>query len=367
MVAIASPVYCGPPSPRPTACIPLQRGNPTLRELSVVIPVYGCEGCLRALCARLREAIAPLTRDYELIFVDDRSPDRSWEVLEELAEDHREVRVLRLSRNFGQHAAVTAGLAESSGERVVVMDCDLQDRPEDLPRLWAEADKGYEVVLCHRSRRQQTPLRRATGALYHRSRNVLAKTDMYTNYTNLSLISRKVVDAFLTLRDKDRQYLLIVHWLGFEQTAIDVEPADRHAGRSSYSLRELMRVAVDGIFFQSTVLLRWVVYSGFALAGVGVLLAGYTMLVFLLGRDIPQWTALPMMLLVLAGFIIISGGVTGLYVGKIFDQVKGRPLYVIDTRLEGGRERPYLRELGSASDAPPLTTSPSDVGASPSG
>ena len=336
-----------------------------MRELSVVIPVYGCEGCLRALCARLREAIEPLTSDYELIFVDDRSPDGSWELLQQLAREHREMRLLRLSRNFGQHAAVTAGLAESSGERVVVMDCDLQDQPEDLPRLWAEADKGYEVVLCRRSRRRQSLPRRASAHLYHRFRNTLARSNLYTNYTNLSLISRKVVDAFLTLRDKDRQYLLIVDGLGFEQTAIDVEPAERHAGKSSYRFRDLLRVAVDGIFFQSTVLLRWVVYSGFALAGVGVMLAAYTMLVFLLGRDIPEWTALPMMLLVLAGFIIISGGVTGLYVGKIFDQVKGRPLYVIDTRSEGGRERPFLRELGSAGEAKPLAASPSDVGASP--
>jgi dolichol-phosphate mannosyltransferase len=336
-----------------------------VKDLSVVIPVYGCEGCLRALCARLRAAIEPLTHDYELIFVEDRSPDASWDVLQELAGEYPELRLLRLSRNFGQHAAVTAGLAESIGERVVVMDCDLQDRPEDIPRLWAEAEKGYEVVLCRRSHRRQSLPRRASAGMYHRFRNVLARSSMYTNYTNLSLISRKVVDAFLTLRDKDRQYLLIVDWLGFEQTAIVVDPADRHAGESAYTFRDLVRVGVDGIFFQSTVLLRWVVYSGFVLAGLGVLLAAYAMLVFLLGRDIPDWTALPMMLLVLAGFIIISGGVTGLYVGKIFDQVKGRPLYVIDTRSEGGRERPFLRELDEPAEGEPLAPSPSDVGASP--
>ena len=216
-----------------------------VRDLSVVIPVYACEGCLRALCDRLRGAISPLTADYELIFVEDRSPDRSWDVLQELANERPEVRLLRLSRNFGQHAAVTAGLAESSGDRVVVLDCDLQDRPEDIPRLWAEAEKGYEVVLCRRSKRRQPLLRRLSGGAYYRLHNALAKSDMYTNYTNLSLISRKVVDAFLTLRDKDRQYLLIVHWLGFEQTAIDVEPGERHAGGSSYGPRALARVAVD--------------------------------------------------------------------------------------------------------------------------
>ena len=230
------------------------------------------------------------------------------------------------------------------------MDCDLQDRPEEIPRLWAEADKGHEVVLARRRRRRQPLLRRISAGLYHRLRNVLAKSDMYTNYTNLSLISRKVVDAFLTLRDRDRQYLLIVQWLGFDHTAIEVEPAERHSGKSSYDWRTLARVAVDGLFFQSTALLRWVVYTGFVVAGLGVLLAAYTLLVYVLGRDIPDWTALPMTLLVLSGFIIISGGVTGLYVGKIFDQVKGRPLYVVDTRLVDGTERGVSRRLSDAAE-----------------
>src|SRR3954447_14226356 len=195
-----------------------------MKDLSVVIPVYGCDSCLTALCDRLQSAIEPLTSDYEVIFVDDRSPDGSWAVLQELARERPALRLLRLSRNFGQHAAITAGLAESTGRRVVVMDCDLQDRPEDIPRLWAEAEKGYEVVLSRRQKRRQSPLRRLTGHLYYRLRNVLVRADMYTNYTNLSMISRKVADSFLALRDKDRQYLLIVLWLGYDRTEIDVVP-----------------------------------------------------------------------------------------------------------------------------------------------
>jgi len=329
-----------------------------MKDLSVVIPVYGCAGCLRALCERLERAIEPLTGDYELVFVDDRSPDESWTVLEALAAERPSIRLVRLSRNFGQHAAITAGLAETRGRRVVVMDCDLQDRPEEIPRLWAEAERGYDVVLSRRRRRRQSLLRRAAGSGYYRLRNVLVKGDMYTNYTNLSLLTRKVVDAFLTLGDKDRQYLLIVHWLGFRQAAIEVDPAERHSGRSSYTLRQMIRVAVDGMFFQSTVLLRWVVFAGFAIASLGILLAGYTMLAFLLGRPVPDWTALPMTLLLLAGFIIISGGVTGLYVGKIFEQVKGRPLYVIDTKVVNGVERAFRRELGEASHPGGATADP---------
>ena len=146
---------------------------------------------------------------------------------------------------------------------------------------------------------------------------------MHTNYANLSILDRKVVEAFLALRDKDRQYLLILHWLGFRQATIDVTQSDRGAGRSSYNFRRLARVAVDGIFFQSTVLLRYVVYTGFFVAAAGGLLAIYAMVVYASGRSLPQWTALPVLILLLTGFIIISTGVTGLYVGKIFEQVKG--------------------------------------------
>jgi glycosyltransferase involved in cell wall biosynthesis len=322
-------------------------------ELSVVIPVYGCDSCLRQLHLRLQQALSATPVDWEVVFVDDRSPDDSWETLKGLAQEDRRVRVFRLSRNFGQHAAITAGLAESTGRWVAVMDCDLQDPPEEVPRLYAKALEGYDVVLSRRQRRQDTLLRRLAGSGYYRLRNVLTKTDMYTNYTNLSVISRKVVDSFLSLRDKDRQYLLIVDWLGFRRTAIDVEQEQRHSGRSSYSWRSLLKVAVDGMFFQSTALLRWIIYAGFLLAAAGVALAAYTMIVFALGRNLPAWTGLPVLLLVLTGFIIISTGVTGLYVGKVFDQVKGRPLYVIDSKVVDGIERSFVGDLrdGTASAA----------------
>jgi dolichol-phosphate mannosyltransferase len=225
------------------------------------------------------------------------------------------------------------------------MDCDLQDPPEAIPGLYAKAQEGWDVVLCRRDRRRQSPLRRVAGSAYHRLRNVLVRSDMYTNYTNLSIISRQVADAFLTLRDMDRQYLLIVQWLGFRQTAIDVRQDERHHGRSAYSLSRLVRVAVDGLFFQSTVLLRWIVYLGFAVAMVGIALVVYTIAVLAAGRSLPAWTALPILILLSTGIILVSTGITGLYVGKIFSQVKGRPLYVVDTRLEGGVERAIAREL----------------------
>lgn len=312
------------------------RGEPhpvALREISVVVPVYGCADCLRTLWLRLRDAIETITPDFEVVFVDDRSPDRPWPVLQELREVDDRVRALRLSRNFGQHAAITAGLAASRGRWTVVMDCDLQDPPEAIPRLYAEALRGYDVVLCTREVRKQSLARRLAASAYFRVHNMLARGDLHTNYTNLSMLSRKVVESFLLLNDNDRQYLLIVHWLGYHRTSIRVLPEDRPSGESSYTLRQLLKVAADGLFFQSTVLLQLIVYLGFLLAAMGFALAGYAVVALATGDHLPDWAGLPLLGLFLAAFIVISTGVTGLYVGKIFEQVKGRPLYVVDETL----------------------------------
>ena len=312
-------------------------------ELSVVVPVYGCRDCLIALYERLCTSLTQIS-DFELVFVDDRSPDRAWDVLRELSARDRRVRALRLSRNFGQHAAITAGLAATRGRWVVVMDCDLQDPPEEIPRIYAKAIEGYDVVLTRREDRVQSLPRRVAASAYYRVHNMLARGNLHTNYANLSILSRGVVDSFLALRDQDRQYLLILHWLGYNRAELDIRQTDRHAGRSSYTLRQLAKVAIDGLFFQSTVLLRWIIYTGFALALLGVALALYAVASLISGHHLPSWTALPMLGLFLAAFIIISTGVTGLYVGKIFEQVKGRPLFVVDEIVADGVTRPAAQQ-----------------------
>jgi dolichol-phosphate mannosyltransferase len=307
--------------------------------------VYGCRDCLRALHERLSRSLESIVSDYEIVFVDDRSPDDAWPLLRELSADDDRVTAIRLSRNFGQHVAITAGLAASRGRYVVVMDCDLQDPPEEIPALYRKIrEGGYDVVLCRREERVQSLPRRLAAGAYFRAHNLLARGDLHTNYANLSMLSRKVVDSFLTLRDKDRQYLLILHWLGYNRVEIDIRQTDRHAGRSAYRFRELLKVAIDGLFFQTTVLLRLIIYAGFCLAVLGAALALYAVGSLAAGRHLPQWTALPMFALFLAAFIIISTGVTGLYVGKIFDQVKGRPLFVVDEIVSGGRVSAPARE-----------------------
>jgi len=318
-------------------------------EVSVVVPVYGCRDCVHELYRRLCAALELIVSDFELVLVDDSSPDDAWRVLRELAQHDGRVCALRLSRNFGQHAAITAGLAASRGRWVVVMDCDLQDRPEEIPRLYEKALEGYDVVLCRREERVQPLPRRLAASSYFRVHNMLSRASLHTNYCNLSIISRKVVDSYLALRDQDRQYLLILHWLGFRRAELEVKQDERHAGGSSYTFRQLVKVAVDGVFFQSTVLLRLIIYLGFLLALAGVALAAFALLSWVSGHSLPQWTALPMFGLFLAAFIIISGGITGLYVGKIFDQVKGRPLFVVD-EIAGRQPGQVSTQTASAAD-----------------
>jgi polyisoprenyl-phosphate glycosyltransferase len=303
-------------------------------ELSVVVPVYGCGDCLVALHDRLTCSVATITDRYELVFVDDRSLDDGWGVLQRLARSDGHVRALRLSRNFGQDAAITAGLSEARGSWVVVMDCDLQEAPEDIPRLWTAAQEGYDVVRTVRRGRRHAPLKRWGSHLYRR---LTFETETRADYSTLSLISRRVVDAYMSLQDQDREYMITLDWLGFSAIAIDIAHADRHAGKSTYTVGRLFRVALNGMFFRSTLLLRLVILAGFAIALVGLAIAAFEIIDYLAGpnQTVPGYTSLAVLLLVLAGVIIISIGVVGLYVGRTFQQVKNRPLFVIDSRAEG--------------------------------
>src|SRR2546421_1665007 len=183
-------------------------------ELSVVVPVYGCRACLVSLYERLTAAVGSLTDSYELLFVDDGTGDGSWDVLAGLAAADPAVRALRLSRNFGQDAAITAGLSRCAGRWTVVMDCDLQEPPEAIPELYTRAQEGYEVVRTIRSRRQHSRARRAASRTYRR---LLLERAREVEYSNMSLLSRKVVDAYLSLHDSDREFTLALDWLRLSQ------------------------------------------------------------------------------------------------------------------------------------------------------
>jgi glycosyltransferase involved in cell wall biosynthesis len=308
-------------------------------DLSVIVPVYNAQECLRELHARLTAVLTGMGCSYEIVLVDDRSRDASWAVTSALARADVHVRAIRLSRNFGQHAAITAGLAECEGEWAVVMDCDLQDPPEEIPQLYAKAREGFDVVLARRVHRKHSWFRRGAARAYAAILARFNRLQFDGSHGSFSIISRRVIDAFLGVGDTARHYLHLLGWLGFDIAHVDYEHGQRFAGRSSYRLGTLLRHAADGVFFQTTVLLRWIVYAGFAVAAGGVLLAAWVVYEYFSSTLLPGWASLAILVLLLGGAIIVSVGVVGLYVGKIFDQVKDRPLYVIGRRIVKGIEQ----------------------------
>jgi glycosyltransferase involved in cell wall biosynthesis len=310
------------------------RNSGELPKISVVVPVYGCAVCIDELCARLKKSLDSLASEYEIILVDDRSPDNAWAAIINLQVHYPEVKGIRLSRNFGQHIAISAGLASARGEYAVVMDCDLQDPPEKIAELYSKLKEGYDVVLARREVRNHSFFRIAAARAYFRLMSYLTEANIDGSFGTFSILSRKVIDSFLQFHERDRHYLFILQWLGFKIGSIDYEHQDRPRGRSAYSLKRLLRHAIDGVFFQVTVLLRWIVMLGFIFAIFGLALAAFFVYRYFVYGSLEGWTSVVVLILVCTGVLLSSLGVVGLYIGKIFEQAKERPLYVIDVVVE---------------------------------
>lgn len=302
--------------------------------ISVVVPIYRCADSLSELYRRLKSTLVESEIEFELVFIDDRSPDNAWGILQELATNDSRVKVVRLSRNFGQQAAITAGLEYAAGEWVVVMDGDLEDPPEQIPELYKKATEGFDIVYAKRKSIQHSSLRKLASRLYFVLLSRLSQVEIDERHGNFTIISRRVVQSFLRFTDVDRHYLLILKWLGFNSAAIEYDRDIRVHGKSAYSLFSLVQHAFDGLFFQTTILLRWIVYLGFLVSLSGLTLAMYYVVRYFTNGSFPLgWTTIVVLLLVLSGFIITSTGVAALYVGKVFRQVKGRPLYLVSDCL----------------------------------
>lgn len=302
-----------------------------LNLLSIVVPIYGCESCIAILCNRIDQVLKDLNQNYELILVDDRSSDRSWEILMELRSCYPNIKAIKLSRNFGQHLAITAGFSQAKGDYVIVMDCDLQDPPEVIPQLLDEVRKGYDIVLAKRMTRTHSRFRQWASKAYFKLISHLTEEKIDGAYGSFSIVSRKVVESFLRFGEKERHYLFILRWLGFNTGSIEYDHAERYAGKSSYPIKLLIRHALDGLFFQATVFLKWIIKAGLFFALSGVILALYYIWQYLRYGSLHGWTTLVVLILLSTGAILTSLGVIGLYISKIFEQIKQRPLFVIDT------------------------------------
>lgn len=299
-------------------------------HLSVVIPVYKAENCLDELYQRLKASLEVISSDFEIVLVEDCGGDNSWKTIERLAAADPRVRGIQFSRNFGQHYGITAGLDHCHGDWVVVMDCDLQDRPEEIPRLYAKAQEGYDVVLAGRGRRKDAPLKRLTSWLFYRLFSYLADMEYDGDSGNFRIMSRKVVKNFLRMREQLRFFGGLMQWMGFSTARIQVEHAERFEGKSSYTFAKLWTLAVDTIIAYSDKPLRLAVRIGFLMAFLSFCYGLYILMhAVFYGSSVPGWNSLIVSLYFIGGIIISILGIIGIYLGKTFDESKKRPLYII--------------------------------------
>ena len=298
--------------------------------ISVVVPVYKAEHCLDELYLRLKAALESISPDFEIMLVEDCGTDNSWQVIERLAAADARVRGIQFSRNFGQHYGITAGLDHCHGDWVVVMDCDLQDRPEEIPRLYAKAQEGYDIVLARRIARQDPPLKRITSWLFYKVFSYLADIEYDGASGNFRIMSRKVVASFRRMGEQLRFFGGLVQWLGFPTASIEVEHAERFEGNSTYTYAKLWKLAAETIIAYSDKPLRIGVRFGFGMAGLAFAYGMYILLRALLyGSPIPGWNSLIVSIYFIGGIIIAMLGILGVYLGKAFDESKKRPLYIV--------------------------------------
>jgi len=300
-------------------------------ELSVVGPVFNERESLPEFHARLLKSLRGLGVTFEVIYVDDGSRDGTGEMLERLAADAPEIKLLRFSRNFGHQVAITAGMDHASGRACVVMDTDGQDPPELLGRLVQAWRDGGEIVYAVRARREGEGLfKRATAALFYRLMRQITNVDMPLDSGDFRLLDRRALDAMGGLRETHRFMRGLTSWVGFNQVKVVYERQARLAGTTHYPLLKMVRFALDGITSFSHQPLRWVTWMGAACFVISAGLGGWALWVRLFTDEaVRGWTSMMAVVLFLGGVQLISIGVLGEYLGRIFDEVKNRPLYIL--------------------------------------
>lgn len=300
-------------------------------ELSVVVPVYGSPQSLNELVERLRKVIQGHTKNFEIILINDGCPLNSWEIIKILSVQYHEVVGVNLSRNFGQHYAITAGLELSIGDNVIVMDCDLQDHPEEIPNLIKEIKNGYDLVQIKREHRRDSFLKKMSSLLFHKFLSYMTDTNSDESIANYGIYSRKVINSYLRIKEQVRSFPLHVKWLGFNSTTVVGRHNERHSGASSYTFNKLLNMALDLIISFSDKPLRIMVKFGLSMSLLSMILACYFFYNWYINKvSVDGWASLIVSIWFLSGVIIMMLGIVGTYVAKTFDESKGRPIYIID-------------------------------------
>jgi dolichol-phosphate mannosyltransferase len=301
---------------------------------TIIIPIYNEEKILPELRTRLMAATAPLDVPVEVIFIDDGSHDGSYALMSTMHAEDPRIKVIRLSRNFGHQIAISAGLDEARGDAVVLMDGDLQDPPEILPemiRLWKE---GFHVVYTVKRSRKENPLKRLAFTSFYRILHALSTIRIPMDAGNFSLMDRQVADVLRAMPERNRYISGLRAWAGFQQTAIYYDRDPRFAGKPQMSFGRLFQLALDGIFSFSNVPLRLAVYFGMIAAAISFAGGFYVIYAKLFtNQAILGWASTILSILFVGGMILVTLGVIGEYIGRIYEEVKKRPLYVIRDKI----------------------------------
>ena len=302
--------------------------------ISVVAPILNEETLISEFIKRVTVQLNKISSDYEIIIIDDGSTDNSWSKIQIAAKEDKKIVGIKLSKNFGHHYAITAGLHNSKGEWVVVMDSDLQDRPEVIPELLYKAKEGFDVVFVSRQQRPESFAYKLGQRLFYASLRFLSGIDFDSKQANFSIINRKVVEAFKKFPENARFYGSTIKWLGFSRASINAAHGLRFSGRPSYTIKKRITLALDIILSFSDRPLRFAIGLGLLMSAVSVL---FSLWIFIgainWGFSVIGWPSLIVSIFFTGGVILIVLGIIGIYLGRIFREVKARPLYVVSESL----------------------------------
>jgi polyisoprenyl-phosphate glycosyltransferase len=303
-------------------------------NISVVVPVYKSKETLDELVLEVENNLKKIGNHYEIILVNDACPDNSWVKIVEICDKNKHVVGINLSRNFGQHYAISAGLKESKGEWVVVMDGDLQDVPSEIPNLFNKTAEGFDIVQAKRTNRQDAFLKIIYSKLFYLFLSFMTDRNYDSSVANFGIYSRKVIDMINSMPEKFRIFPIMVSWIGFNSISIPVKHSSRKAGKSSYNFKKLRRLALDIVLSYSDKPLRLTVKFGLLVSSFSFIYLCVLIYQYFTGViTVMGYTSIIGSITFFSGIIILVLGVIGLYIGKIFETVKQRPIYIISERI----------------------------------
>ena len=307
--------------------------------ISIVIPVYGVDSGIDKLCSRLISSLSTITDSFEIILVNDDSPDEAWKYILSNCEKDPRIFGINLSRNFGQYQAITAGLTHATGDWMVIMDCDLQDRPEEIPHLYNKVIEGYDLTFAVRKNRKGNLFRKIVSNIFSKTLTFLTGVKQDTRISHFGIYNKKVIQAVLSMKDSNRYFQTMVRWVGFNESYLEVQHDERSEGRSSYTTIKLLILAFHTLLSFSNKPLTLMVNLGATISSCAFIYAFITFIQAFRGAILVSgWASLMISIWFLAGINILFLGIVGIYLGRVFEQVKERPIYIIKETSEHKNE-----------------------------